>query len=112
MSPSINIALLLGKSPQLQAVSELLARAAFRCNVFEAGRDLIHSVTQAPYDMLLIDDELPDIPAIDVVRAVRGALSRDVPIMMPPPTAVKTAWSTPSMPARMTTCAARSVRAC
>lgn len=78
----MNIALLMGKSPQLQAVSELLARAGFRYNIFEAGRDLIHSVTQVPYDMLLIGDELPDIPAIDVVRAVRGARSRDVPIMM------------------------------
>ncbi|WP_454739060.1 response regulator transcription factor [Cupriavidus necator] len=78
----MHIALLMGKSPQLHAVPELLARSGIRCNVFAAGRDLIHSVTQVPYDMLLIDDDLPDIPAIDVVRAVRGARSRDVPIML------------------------------
>lgn len=82
MPPSIHIALLMGKSPQLHCVPELLARSGIRCKVFEAGRDLIQSVTQGPYDMLLIDDDLPDIPAIEVVRAVRGARSRDVPIMM------------------------------
>ncbi|WP_354686174.1 response regulator transcription factor [Cupriavidus necator] len=82
MSPSIIIALLMGKSPQLQAVSELLARSGIHCSIFEAGRDLIHSVAEVRYDMLLIDDELPDIPAIDVVRAVRGAPARDVPIIL------------------------------
>ncbi|MGH8784712.1 MAG: response regulator transcription factor [Cupriavidus necator] len=78
----MNIALLMGKSPQLRPVPELLARSGYRCNVFETGRDLIHGVSQVPFDMLLIDDELPDLPAIDVIRAVRCARSRDVPIIM------------------------------
>ncbi|UIF90505.1 response regulator transcription factor [Cupriavidus sp. UYPR2.512] len=78
----MNIALLMGKSPQLRPVPELLARSGYRCNVFETGRDLIHGVSQVPFDLLLIDDELPDLPAIDVIRAVRCARSRDVPIIM------------------------------
>lgn len=78
----MNIALLMGKSPQLRQVPELLARSGYRCNVFETGRDLIHGVSQAPFDLLLIDDELPDLPAVDVIRAVRCARSRDVPIIM------------------------------
>ncbi len=78
----MNIALLMGKSPQLRQVPELLARSGYRCNVFETGRDLIHGVSQAPFDLLLIDDELPDLPAVDVIRAVRCAGSRDVPIIM------------------------------
>ncbi|WP_432260551.1 response regulator transcription factor [Cupriavidus sp. TMH.W2] len=78
----MNIALLMGNSPQLRTVNELLAGAGFRCNVFETGRELIHGVSQAPYDMLLIDDVLSDLPAIDVVRAVRCARSRDVPIIV------------------------------
>nr|WP_316153832.1 response regulator transcription factor [Cupriavidus sp. BIC8F] len=72
----------MGKSPQLRQVPELLARSGYRCNVFETGRDLIHGVSQAPFELLLIDDELPDLPAVDVIRAVRCARSRDVPIIM------------------------------
>lgn len=72
----------MGNSPQLRTVPELLARAGFRCNVFETGQELLRGVSQVPYDMLLIDDELPDLPAIDVVRAVRGARSREVPIIL------------------------------
>lgn len=82
MSPSINIALLRGKSAQIQAIQELLVHSGFRYSIFEAGRDLIHGISQAPYDMLLVDADLLDIPAIDVIRAVRGARSRDLPIMM------------------------------
>lgn len=78
----MNIALLMGNSPQLRTVTEMLDQTGYRCNVFESGRELIHGISQAPYDMLLIDDELPDLPAIDVVRAVRSARSRDVPIIM------------------------------
>jgi DNA-binding response OmpR family regulator len=78
----MNIARLMDKSPQLRPVPELLARSGYRCNVFESGRDLIHGVSQVPFDLLLIDDELPDLPAVDVIRAVRCARSRDVPIIM------------------------------
>jgi len=82
MSALMNIALLRGNSTHLQSVQEMLARSGFHCSLFEAGRDLIHGVSQAPYDLLLIDDDLSDIPAIDVIRTVRTARSRDLPIMM------------------------------
>ncbi|RDK10560.1 response regulator transcription factor [Cupriavidus lacunae] len=78
----MNIALLMGNSPHLRTVTELLDQTGYRCNVFESGRELIHGISQMPYDMLLIDDDLPDLPAIDVVRAVRCARSRDVPIIL------------------------------
>ncbi|MDK2659982.1 response regulator transcription factor [Cupriavidus sp. LEh21] len=82
MPSPITIALLLGRSPQLQDIPDLLVRSGFRCSVFDAGRDLIHSALQQTYDMLLLPDEVADIPVIDVIRAVRSARSRDVPIMM------------------------------
>ena len=78
----MNIALLSGQSAHLKAVPELLARAGFRCNVFASTRALIQGVSLASYDMLLIHDELPDTAAIDVIRTVRCARSRDLPIMM------------------------------
>jgi DNA-binding response OmpR family regulator len=78
----MNIALLMGNSPQLRTVAELLEGAGFGCNVFETGRELVQGVSQVPYDMLLIDDALPDLPALAVVHAVRSAGSRDVPIIL------------------------------
>ncbi|CAM3267019.1 response regulator transcription factor [Cupriavidus taiwanensis] len=78
----MNIALLMGYSPQLRTVAELLEGAGFRCRVFETGRELIHCVSREPYDMVMIDDAPPDLPALDVVRAVRGARARDVPIIL------------------------------
>lgn len=78
----MNIALLMGFSPQLRTVAELLEGAGFRCRVFETGRELILRVSQEPYDMLLIDDVVSDLPALDVVRAVRSARSGDVPIIL------------------------------
>lgn len=77
-----NIALLTSGAARPQAIEQLLSMAGFHCSVFAAGRDLIHGISHDTYDMLLIDRELPDIPAIDVIRAVRAARARDVPIMM------------------------------
>ncbi|CAG9167344.1 response regulator transcription factor [Cupriavidus pampae] len=82
MPPSPNVALLSSGSTRPQTIEALLSVAGFRCCVFHAGRDLIHGISHDTYDMLLIDRELPDIPAIDVIRAVRAARARDVPIVM------------------------------
>ncbi|MGO4304342.1 response regulator transcription factor [Cupriavidus sp. RAF12] len=60
----------------------MLSIAGFRCSLFRAGRDLIHGLGHDSYDMLLIDSELPDVSAIDIIRAVRSVRARDVPIVM------------------------------
>ncbi|WER48292.1 response regulator transcription factor [Cupriavidus sp. WKF15] len=82
MPDPMNIALLSGQSAHLKTIPDLLARSGFRCNVFVSPRALIQGVSQAAYDMLLIHDELPDTSAVDVIRTVRCARSRDLPIMM------------------------------
>lgn len=82
MTASPHIAWLSSGAPHPEAIVALLSMAGFRCSVFQTGRDLIHGISHDTYEMLLIDRELPDIPAIDVIRAVRAARARDVPIMM------------------------------
>jgi len=82
MNAQANIALLAGCASPLQPMQELLSIAGFKCSAFQAGRDLIHGLGHDNYDMLLIDRELPDISAIDVIRAVRAVRNRDVPIVM------------------------------
>lgn len=82
MNAQTNIALLAASASPLHPMQELLSIAGFQCNRFQAGRDLIHGLGHDNYDMLIIDRELPDISAIDVIRAVRAVRNRDVPIVM------------------------------
>lgn len=82
MNAQSNIALLASRNSPLHPMQELLSIAGFQCNAFQAGRDLIHGLGHDSYDMLLIDRDLPDISAIDVIRAVRAVRHRDVPIVM------------------------------
>ena len=82
MNARSNIALLANSSSPLHPLQELLAVAGYQCSVFHAGRDLVHGLGHDSYDMLLIDRELHDISAIDVIRAVRAVRNRDVPIVI------------------------------
>ncbi|MWL89900.1 MULTISPECIES: response regulator transcription factor [unclassified Cupriavidus] len=82
MNERANIALLGSSASPLHPMQELLSIAGFQCSYFQAGRDLIHGLGHDNYDMLLIDRELPDISAIDVIRAVRAVRNRDVPIVL------------------------------
>ncbi|GJG97851.1 response regulator transcription factor [Cupriavidus pauculus] len=82
MTARTNIALLASSNSPLHPMQDLLAIAGFQCSLFQAGRDLIHGLGHDSYDMLLIDRDLSDISAIDVVRAVRAVRNRDVPIVM------------------------------
>ena len=82
MNARTNIALLANSSSPLHPLQELLAVAGYQCNVFHAGRDLIQGLGHDSYEMLLIDRELADISAIDVIRTVRAVRNRDVPIVI------------------------------
>ncbi|HBD39386.1 MAG TPA: DNA-binding response regulator, partial [Cupriavidus sp.] len=53
-----------------------------QCNVFHDRRVLIPGLGRDSYEMLLIDRELADISAIDVIRTVRAVRNRDVPIVI------------------------------
>lgn len=82
MNAQANIALLASRASPLQPMQEMLSIAGFQCNLFQAGRDLIHGLSHDSYDMLIIDRDLPDISALDVIRTVRAVRNRDVPIVM------------------------------
>ncbi|MGO4764279.1 response regulator transcription factor [Cupriavidus sp. 2KB_3] len=82
MSVSTNIALLASRAARLHPIQDLLSLAGFQCTLFLAGRDLIHGLSHDSYDMLLVDRDLHDISAIDVIRAVRAVRARDMPIIM------------------------------
>ena len=78
----MKIALLADLSVQAKAIADSLSRAGLYCNTYHASQALFHGIDQAAYDVLLIDHELADMPAVDAVRAVRGAWRCEVPVMV------------------------------
>jgi DNA-binding response OmpR family regulator len=82
MNVQTNIAMLANSSSPLHPLQELLSVAGYQCKVFHAGRELVQGLGHDNYEMLLIDRDLADISAIDVIRAVRAVRNRDVPIVI------------------------------
>ncbi|MGT2492635.1 hypothetical protein ACU4GD_24245 [Cupriavidus basilensis] len=64
----MKIALLADLSVQARAIADSLSRAGLYCNTYHASQALFHGIDQAAYDVLLIDHELADMPAVDAVR--------------------------------------------
>lgn len=82
MNAHANIALLASPTSPLHPTQELLSLAGFKCRLFLAGRDLLNGLGHENFDMLLIDQDLADVCALDVIRAVRAVRNRDVPIVL------------------------------
>lgn len=78
----MKIALLADLSLQAKAIADALARAGVHCHTYPASGELFRGMDQAGYDVLLIDHELADMPAMEAVRAVRGAWRSEVPVMV------------------------------
>ncbi|MCC2596036.1 response regulator transcription factor [Pusillimonas sp. MFBS29] len=68
---------------QGQLLQEILASAGHECTVFPTGNALLAALQrETPYDLLLIDWELPDINGLDIVRWVRAKLGYTIPVML------------------------------
>lgn len=78
----MKIALLTDLSVQAKAMADSLSRAGVCCHTYHASRELFHGMDRSSYDVLLIDHELADMPAVDAVRAVRGAWRSEVPVLV------------------------------
>ncbi|WP_420991873.1 response regulator transcription factor [Cupriavidus sp. 30B13] len=78
----MKIALLADRSVQAEALSDSLVRAGLYCHTYHASRDLFQRIDRSGYDVVLIDHELADMPAVQAVRAVRAAWSGELPVMV------------------------------
>ncbi|MGO4329396.1 response regulator transcription factor [Cupriavidus sp. 2TAF22] len=78
----MKIALLADRSVQAEALSDSLSRAGMYCHTYHASRDLFQRIDHSGYDVLLIDHELADMPAVQAVRAVRAAWRGELPVMV------------------------------
>ncbi len=82
MNTPIQVAWLSRRGRPSPAIQTLLSLPRFQTRVFSLGADLIHHIGGAHVDLLLIDQEPADVRTVDVIRAVRGVCSHNVPIMI------------------------------
>ena len=67
---------------QAQLIQHVLANAGHSCVSFATGQELLAVLQKSqPFDLLLIDWEIPDITGLDVVRWIRIHLGYDIPVM-------------------------------
>lgn len=76
------VAVLAAPGSPLPQLARLLAGAGFDCLGFDTGWQVVNGSAGPAYDVLLIDHGLPDMPAIEVIRAVRAGLGRTLSIVL------------------------------
>lgn len=78
----MNIASLEDDLSQARFICHLLEQAGHSCASFQTAKALLAVLQKSqPFDLLLIDWELPDLSGLEVLRWVRSNLGYDLPIM-------------------------------
>ncbi len=67
---------------QAQLIQHVLVSAGHTCQSFATGQELLNVLQKSlPFDLLLVDWEIPDITGLEVVRWVRVHIGYELPIM-------------------------------
>jgi len=66
---------------QTDLICQVLTSAGHVCHGFQTGKDLLAHVRKDSYDMLILDWQVSDMDAADVVRKTREKLPENAPIM-------------------------------
>jgi two-component system response regulator RegX3 len=67
----MRIAILEDDPSQLELFSHWLTSAGYQPVQFERGADFLYAIGQEPFEMLIVDWNLPDATGIDILRRVR-----------------------------------------
>lgn len=79
---SMHIASLEDDADQAELIRDVLIQAGHTCQSFSTGKALLDVLQKKqPFDLLLIDWELPDINGVEVLRWIRTHIGYEVPIM-------------------------------
>lgn len=67
---------------QAALIAQIITDAGHTCQQFARGNDLMTSMSKSnPYDIILIDWELPDISGLDVLRWIRSNYGLNIPVI-------------------------------
>ena len=67
---------------QLDLVRVVVASMGHDCHLFENANSLMRVLPRETFDLFIVDWELPDIPGLEVIRAIRDTAMAPVPILM------------------------------
>ncbi len=78
----MNIASLEDDAAQGHLIASSLETNGYACTLFTAGRDLLAALPKSkPFDLILLDWEVPDISGLDVLHWIRSNNGYSVPVM-------------------------------
>jgi DNA-binding response OmpR family regulator len=77
----VRIALLEDDAQQAKLVSLWLEAAGHACQIFEAGKTFIKTVSHDSFDLLVLDWNLPDISGDEVLAWVRQRVDWRIPVL-------------------------------
>lgn len=78
----MNIASLEDDAAQGQLIETILTSGGYQCTLYTQGRDLLAALPKAkPFDLILLDWEVPDISGLDVLHWIRANNGYTVPVM-------------------------------
>ncbi|AMH43107.1 MULTISPECIES: response regulator transcription factor [Burkholderiaceae] len=66
---------------QTAYVAQTLSSAGHDCQVFTDGKSLIHELRRQPFDLLLLDWNMPEMPGDIVLNWVRQNLTTNLPVL-------------------------------
>lgn len=62
-------------------VKAMLAKASYKVDIVENGRDAVEKVKQIPYDLVLMDIQMPEMDGIEAAQLIRQQGFSDLPII-------------------------------
>jgi DNA-binding response OmpR family regulator len=66
---------------QTEFVAQTLSAAGHPCQVFTEGKSLIHELRRQPFDLLLLDWNMPEMPGDIVLQWVKQNLATNLPVI-------------------------------
>lgn len=77
----LEVAILEDELAQSQLIESWLLPENYNCHTYATGQSLLDALKTTPFDLLLIDWELPDINGPEVMHTVRNEMQIDTPII-------------------------------
>jgi DNA-binding response OmpR family regulator len=77
----MRIAVLDTDHSQADLISQVLTTAGHACQSFESGRELLAQLRKDNFDMLILDWQLPDLSAAEVLRRAKEKMAASTPTM-------------------------------
>lgn len=78
---ALRIAILEDDPDQLALLRRWLAHDGHDVHGFASGRELMTKAVRESFDLFVLDWQVPDVPGIEVLKWLRGRVSREVPVL-------------------------------